>query len=262
MYILVESSKERYEDAIASTVVSVSENKELLSRYLEDEVREKISRSPDKYAEEGLARLDEIKNGLNTTWIQVDDEDYITVHFDAKGLIDLYTIGCPAEREYAGETSQILEAGNSAVIDDFRGAYSFLSNFHSCDIEYDGESYTSSECAFQAMKEADPAERGNYSHLYPSEAKKKGKSCNLRPDWEEVKVDVMYDILKVKFSDKDLRARLLLTDDKQLVEGNNWHDNFWGNCTCRKCEEIEGKNMLGKLLMKLRSDLKGDAKNN
>ncbi|MBP3491323.1 NADAR family protein [bacterium] len=112
------------------------------------------------------------------------------------------------------------------------------------------------ESAFQAMKEADPAARANYSHLYPSEAKKKGKTCNLRHDWEEVKVDIMYDILKVKFSDEDLKARLLLTGDKELIEGNRWHDNFWGNCICKKCEAIEGKNMLGKLLMKLRRELR------
>ena len=54
----------------------------------------------------------------------------------------------------------------------------------------------------------------------------------------------MYDILKKKFSDDDLKARLLLTGDKKLIEGNKWHDNFWGNCTCKKCENVEGKNML------------------
>lgn len=72
---------------------------------------------------------------------------------------------------------------------------------------------------------------------------------------EKLQLDVMYDILKAKFSDEDLKARLLLTAEKQLIEGNNWHDNFWGNCTCKKCGSIEGKNMLGKLLMKLREEL-------
>ena len=167
-----------------------------------------------------------------------------------------YTAGCPLAREYAGETKQILKIKSTDVIDEFREAYGFLSNFHLCDLDYDGNNYCCVESAFQAMKEANPAARVNYSHLYPSEAKKKGKTCNLRSDWEEVKVDIMYDILKAKFSDEDLKARLLLTDDKELIEGNNWHDNFWGNCVCKKCEAIEGKNMLGKLLMKLRTELR------
>lgn len=34
----------------------------------------------------------------------------------------------------------------------------------------------------------------------------------------------------------------------------SWHDNFWGNCTCVKCENIEGQNWLGKLLMKVRDE--------
>lgn len=66
----------------------------------------------------------------------------------------------------------------------------------------------------------------------------------------------MYDILKTKFSDDDLKARLLLTGDKKLIEGNTWHDNFWGDCTCKKCETVERKNTLGKLLMKLRDELR------
>ena len=42
MYILVESSKERYEEGIDTTVLSVSDSKELLARYLEKEIREKF----------------------------------------------------------------------------------------------------------------------------------------------------------------------------------------------------------------------------
>lgn len=39
---------------------------------------------------------------------------------------------------------------------------------------------------------------------------------------------------------------------REIVEGNYWHDNYWGNCTCDKCKNIEGQNKLGKILMKIR----------
>ena len=254
MYILVESSKERYEEGIDTTVLSVSDSKELLARYLEKEIREKLAELPEKFAKRALEDFEKIKKGSLYNGIQIDDDEYIQLHFDGEIPV-FYTTGCPRAREYEGETKQILKVKSTDVIDEFREAYGFLSNFHLCDLNYNGNNYCCVESAFQAMKEVNPAERGNYSHLYPSEAKKKGKRCNLRPDWEEVKVDIMYDILKAKFSDDDLKARLLLTGDKELIEGNNWHDNFWGDCVCKKCEAIEGMNMLGKLLMKLRKEL-------
>jgi len=55
--------------------------------------------------------------------------------------------------------------------------------------------------------------------------------------------------------DKERTVQMLLdTGSQELVEGNVWHDNFWGNCTCSKCPE-PGENHLGKLLMKIRSEL-------
>ena len=254
VYILVESSKERYEEGIDTTVLSVSESKELLARHLEKEIRDKLVDLPEKFSKQALEDFEKIKKGSPYNGIQIDDDEYIQLHFEGELLV-LYTTGCPLAREYAGETKQILEIKSTDVIDEFREAYGFLSNFYLCDLDYGGNNYCCVESAYQAMKETNPAERGNYSHLYPSEAKKKGKSCNLRPDWEEVKVDVMYDILKAKFSDEDLKARLLLTGNKELIESNRWHDNFWGNCVCKKCEAIEGKNMLGTLLMRLRKEL-------
>lgn len=253
MYVLVESAKGRYDQAIETSVLSVSDSKEFLARYLEGEIRDKIAELDEEEAEKVIEEFEEIKNGGPCNEIEISGE-YIEVDF-VDGLLMFCSTGCPRSSEYAGETKQILEIKSPDVIDEFREAYGFLSNYHICNLDYEGNNYCCAESAFQAMKENNPAERGNYSHLYPSEAKKKGHACNLRSDWEEVKLDIMYDILKVKFSDKELKERLLLTGDKELIEGNNWHDNFWGNCVCKKCRSIEGKNMLGKLLMKLRSEL-------
>lgn len=51
-----------------------------------------------------------------------------------------------------------------------------------------------------------------------------------------------------------LKELLLETNDCYLIEGNYWHDNIWGICYCKKCENIKGENRLGKLLMKIRNN--------
>lgn len=262
MFVLVESTKEKYEDEIITKIVSVSDNKEILSRFLEDEIKKKLSDAPTEVADKAISDFEaNKKQGYSGVNVISDSGEYIDVRFDENGMLYFYSTGCPSNMDSVVKTKEIHQITNIDTIDDFRGAYSFLSNFYSCDIDYDGENYTSSECAFQAMKESDKSKRGNWSHLSPSEAKKKGRKCKLRSDWEEVKVNIMFDILKAKFSDEDLKTRLLLTGDKPLIEGNQWHDNFWGNCTCRKCEGIKGKNMLGKLLMKLRSEIRVNEQN-
>lgn len=72
----------------------------------------------------------------------------------------------------------------------------------------------------------------------------------LRPDWEEAKVGIMEELVRLKFTaHADLRARLLATGDAELIEGNNWNDRFWGVC------RGQGQNQLGLILMKVRSEL-------
>jgi predicted NAD-dependent protein-ADP-ribosyltransferase YbiA (DUF1768 family) len=63
-------------------------------------------------------------------------------------------------------------------------------------------------------------------------------------------------IIRNKFSDKYMSDLLLNTGDEELIEGNYWHDNYWGNCTCSKCKDIEGQNKLGKILMKVRDEIR------
>jgi ribA/ribD-fused uncharacterized protein len=89
----------------------------------------------------------------------------------------------------------------------------------------------------------------------PGLAKRLGKKCHLRADWEEIKIPVMSSALRKKFSDPDLKAKLLATENQYLEEGNTWHDNFWGVCHCLNCQDIMAHNYLGKLLMELRTEL-------
>lgn len=144
------------------------------------------------------------------------------------------------------------------AIDRFRGKYNFLSNFFPCSIVltmYNTQDFTytypSVEHAFQAQKPIDPRRHDEIRNApNPAAAKRMGKNCVIRSDWEKIRVWVMYQCLLAKFSDPELRRQLLATGDTELIEGNHWGDRFWGVCAG------EGKNMLGQLLMHVRWEIR------
>lgn len=141
------------------------------------------------------------------------------------------------------------------IIDSFRNKNRFLSNFFPCTVYLDGVSYPSVEHAYQAAKTHDLTIRESFRSVTASEAKRKGSNVLLRPDWEGKKLEVMKNLLEQKFREgTELRNMLDQTKGNTLVEGNYWHDNFWGDCSCnrRKDCEKEGRNHLGKLLMDIR----------
>ena len=136
-------------------------------------------------------------------------------------------------------------------IDCFREEYFFLSNFYPAKLIFDGVTYLSSEAAYQAQKAADPQERAAFAELSPDEAKSRGRSIPLRPDWDDVKLDVMREIVYAKFTQNPHLARWLTdTGEKPLIEGNTWGDVFWGV----DLNTGEGENHLGKILSALRED--------
>lgn len=112
------------------------------------------------------------------------------------------------------------------------------------------------EHIFQAAKTESREERAHIlSRPKPGQAKYAGKRCTLRSDWELLKVDIMEEIVRRKFQDPTLANILEETGDAQIVEGNRWHDNFWGQCTCDKCAKRgPGKNTLGNILMEIRKE--------
>ena len=138
----------------------------------------------------------------------------------------------------------------------FHGPHMFLSNFWSCDVEFESITYASTEHAYQAAKTHDPVARARISTAQkPGEAKRLGTHVVLRPDWEEVKLGIMEGLLQQKFEPgTELGEKLRATGSKILVEGNRWHDVWWGVCVCKK-HDGKGRNELGKLLMKIRSGL-------
>lgn len=133
----------------------------------------------------------------------------------------------------------------------FKGDYFFLSNFYVAPVVYQGIRFENNEAAFQAAK--CPERMRDFCGLNPQAAKRLGRRVELRPDWEAVKHDVMYQVCKAKFTQNpDLLNKLLATGDAELVEGNTWGDQVWGVC------KGVGENHLGKTLMRIRSELSGE----
>ena len=137
------------------------------------------------------------------------------------------------------------------MIDKFNGKYDFLSNYYVAPVTYNGLTFQSNEAAFQAQKTLNEGQRRKFTRMAPSKAKAKGRNVILRSDWEQIKNKIMYEVCYAKFSQNpELKEKLLLTGDEELVEGNTWHDTYWGVCNRR------GKNKLGKILMRIREELR------
>ena len=138
------------------------------------------------------------------------------------------------------------------MIKQFIKEYRFLSNFYISNIEYNGLVFMSAEAAFQAQK--CPGIAKSFTRLSPNKAKARGRSVQLRSDWESVNDDIMYDIVKTKFTqNQDLKQKLLDTGDEELIEGNTWNDTYWG----MDIRTNRGKNKLGQILMRVREELRG-----
>ena len=146
-------------------------------------------------------------------------------------------------------------------ITEFRGEYAFLSNFYKSPVSFGGLVYPCVENAFQAQKCADGEEKVKYVlQNNPVRAKMMGKKEKLPSDWETRSVGIMEALLRAKFSDPVLAEKLAQTKDAVLVEGNRWHDNKWGRCSCERCRGKESRNLMGALLMKIRGELLQDYK--
>ena len=133
----------------------------------------------------------------------------------------------------------------------FIGQYRFLSSFWSVRITVEGVEYPSVEHAYQASKTLSLSDRLAIRKLFtPGMAKRYGRNVLLRPGWNTMKVDVMFGLIQQKFSNPTLRTMLLDTGEAELVEVNNWGDTFWG------VFQSYGENNLGKLLMKVRAEIR------
>jgi ribA/ribD-fused uncharacterized protein len=140
----------------------------------------------------------------------------------------------------------------SKRISRFEGEYRFLSNFFEAELKWSGRRYPTAEHAYQAAKATNEKDMNFViRQKTPGAAKRAGQHVTLRKDWEEVKYKIMKEIVKAKFEQNDdLKQLLLRTQDAYIEEGNDWNDKIWGTVNGR------GQNLMGKILMEVRTELR------
>lgn len=142
------------------------------------------------------------------------------------------------------------------MIDSFTGQYAFLSNFFPSTIVYMGMAWPTVEHLYQGLKAGNEPATGILDCQTPGQAKKYGRKIQLRPDWEHVKDQVMLYCVRMKFLQPGFYEQLLATYPQELIEGNQWHDNYWGKCYCGRCLSLGvHRNMLGRILVQVRNEL-------
>ena len=183
------------------------------------------------------------------------------------------------ERLHLQESIQKTELDDLPV-DSFRYKYACFSNFSNHKVNYKGLTYENSEAAFQAQKFEDENVKQLFKSLDPSKVKALGRSKviflntegeyyknklpsdigqrsnkftkhTMRSDWDKIRVEEMYQIVKNKYEqNSDIKEVLLSTGERELIEGNTWGDRFWGQV------DKTGLNYLGRILMQIRYELR------
>ena len=129
------------------------------------------------------------------------------------------------------------------------GLHGFMSNFYPSPFVAEGLTWPTVEHYFQAMKTTNKNEWPAFAALtVPGKAKYRGRMIKLRPDWEEVKVGVMFTALDLKFRSNPKLLKKLLATGNEVLHENSPYDFVWGY-------RNNGKDLLGKCLMQLRSEL-------
>lgn len=146
------------------------------------------------------------------------------------------------------------------TINSFSGEYSFLSNFHPAQIVITGpRKYSLELIVFPTVEHAYQAFKTNDQEWFekiknaatPALAKKLGRRCPIRTEFDSIKLDLMKEFVQAKFiQNLELRDQLLATNNCALEEGNTWGDTYWGTVNGK------GSNFLGKILMETREILK------
>ena len=140
---------------------------------------------------------------------------------------------------------------------EFRGELSFLSNFFEAPFRTrTGIKWPTVEHAYQAAKSLDHSDwQKILAEKKPGRVKQMGKAFKLRPDWDDVKINLMQNFVFLKFMQNPRLLEKLIAIKTPIIESNHWHDNFWGCCECENCVKKFKENWLGRILMDVRVKL-------
>lgn len=131
--------------------------------------------------------------------------------------------------------------------------WSWLSNFHPCEISYNGLVYPSVENLYQAMKTLDESQHVRFIGITAAESKALADANPITtPNWRVVKNDFMRIGLRQKFQYPELRQKLLDTGVEPIYHLSPW-DLYWG-----VNKEMVGENVLGQMIMEIRDSLYGN----
>lgn len=132
--------------------------------------------------------------------------------------------------------------------------YGCFSNFARYPIRLKGVIWSTSEHYFQAQKFSgteDEIEIRNAKSAIVAAKMGRDRTRVIRADWERVKNTIMYVAVRAKFQQHiDIRQILLSTGSVDIVE-HTANDSYWGDGGNGR-----GKNCLGKILMKVREELR------
>jgi len=132
-------------------------------------------------------------------------------------------------------------------------AYGCFSNFSPHPVVIDGAEWRTSEHYFQAMKFLDRKLQTKAREIIsPMKVALFGRdrSLPLRPDWDEVKDDVMRKVVFQKvIQNQEMFDTLLSTNDAEIIEHTK-NDAYWADGG-----DGSGRNMLGIILMEVRDEL-------
>ena len=133
------------------------------------------------------------------------------------------------------------------------GNYGKFSNFAPYPIVLDGLTWPTSEHYFQAQKIDDEAyQKKILKEPSPMKAAKFAREINvIKSNWDEIRDNIMYKAVLAKFTQHpELKELLLSTNDSILIE-HTQNDSYWGDGG-----DGSGENMLGKILMRVRDEIK------
>lgn len=80
------------------------------------------------------------------------------------------------------------------------------------------------------------------------------EELEIVPNWNQIKLKLMFDLITQKYSDKKLKAELLDTKGQNIEAGGEDASEFWGKNWA--VEPNTGENWLGRIIMEVRSNLR------